>query len=77
MTADFEEARSLFEQARNAWEEYNDPGKAEACEEKITICNGKVARIIRNRLIATGVIMGALGVIVQFVRHRQSKQKSK
>ena len=74
-TADFEEARSLFEQARDTWEEYDDPGKVAACEEKITICSTEIARIIRNRLIATGVTIGALGVIVQLVRHRQSKQK--
>ena len=77
MTADFEEARSLFEQARNAWEEYDDPGKVAACEEKTTVCNAKVARINRNRIIVSGVIIGALGVIVQLIRRRQSKQKSK
>ncbi len=74
-TADFEEARSLFEHARIAWEEYDDQGKAAACEEKITICNAEIARINRNRLIVTGVIIGALGVIVQAVRHRQLKHK--
>jgi len=74
-TADFIEARSLFEKARTAWEEYDDPGKVAACEEKITMCTAEIARINRNRLIVTGVIICSLGVIVQVVRHRQLKHK--
>ena len=58
--AGYEEAKSIFEQAKSKWEEYDDPAQVSACDEKITLCNDEIARIKRTRMI---VIVGVIGVI--------------
>lgn len=73
-TGGFKEAKSLYDKAGNAWEEF-DPGKAAACQEKIIMCNKEIARIKRNRIIISCMIVGALGVIIQVIRQKRSTMK--
>ena len=80
-TAGYEEARSLFEQAKQKWEEYNDSDKVAACNEKITYCTNEIARIGKTRIMIIAVIVGAIIVVVVVVvvvtRKRTSKAPRK
>jgi hypothetical protein len=75
--AGYESAKSLFEQARSKWQEYGDPAKAAACEEKINLCNEGIAKINKTRiLIIAGVVAVVVVVMVVAMRKRKhDKQK--
>ncbi len=57
----YENAMSLFEQAKAKWEEYKDPAQVAACEEKIKLCTDEIAKISKNRMVA---IVGSVIIVV-------------
>lgn len=74
--AGYEEAKSLFEQSKSKWEEYNDPAQVSACNEKIRLCNDEIGKIKNNRMmviIAVVVIIGVVVVVIIVVRRRKPK----
>lgn len=76
---DYETAKSLFEQSKRKWEEYNDPAQVEACEEKIELCNDEIAHIKRMRtMIIVAAVVAVVGVMAAafiFIRRRKQTQK--
>ncbi|KYK29819.1 MAG: hypothetical protein AYK19_19185 [Theionarchaea archaeon DG-70-1] len=74
-TAGYEKAKSIFEQSKSKWEEYNDSDQVATCEEKITLCSNGIARIKRNRMmvIVGGVAAIVMVVVVVVVRKRRPK----
>jgi len=75
----FETARSLFEQSREKWEEYDDPGKAAACEEKIKFCNSEISRVGQTKMMIVGAVISAViicGLAVFFLARRRKKAQT-
>jgi uncharacterized membrane protein len=70
-TARYEKAASLFAEARTRWEEYDDPEKVAACEEKIDLCNEAVSRITLYRTIMVVTAIAAVVVVVVVVIRRR------
>ena len=74
--AGYEEAKSIFEQAKSKWQEYDDPAKVSACDEKIKECDDEIARIKRNRmLVIVVVVVVVVMVVVVIVVLRKRKPK--
>ena len=76
--AGYEEAKSIFEQSRSKWEEYNDSDQMSACDEKITLCSNEIARIKRNRMmvivgVAVTVVVIGVAVVIIVVRTRKAR----
>lgn len=71
-TAGYAKAKSLFEQSKRKWEDYDDPEKVAACEEKIDLCNEEIGRIQRN-LILIGGAVGAVIVVLAVVIIKRRK----
>lgn len=63
-TTGYEEAKSLFEQSKRKWEDYDDPEKVADCEEKIDLCNDEIAEIERTRMLVIIVVVGIIVVVV-------------
>lgn len=75
----FEAARSLFEQSQEKWEEYDDPGKVAACEEKIEFCNSEISRVGQTKMMIGGGVIGAViicGLAVFFLGRRRKKAQT-
>ena len=70
-TVGYEKAQSLFAEARTTWEEYDDPGKVAACEERIDLCNEAVSRITLYRIIMVVAAIAAVVVVVVVIRRRR------
>ncbi len=73
--AGYESAKSLFEQSRSKWEEYNDPAQVAVCEEKIALCNDGISHIKRTKImvIATVAVVAAGLVIAAVILIRRKK----
>lgn len=59
----YEKAKSLFEEAKNKWLEYDDPAGVEACEERIIQCTGEIAEIKKTRITVIALMGGVLVLI--------------
>ena len=75
--AGYENAKSIFEQAKSTWQEYDDPSQVQACEEKISLCDDEIAKIEKNKMIVTiaviVVIVVVVIVVVVVIRKRKPK----
>jgi tetratricopeptide (TPR) repeat protein len=60
----YEEAKSLFEQAKSTWQEYDNPEKVTASEEKIQLCNQEIDKIKQTRMM---IMVGGVVVVVIIV----------
>ncbi len=74
----YEKAKSLFEQSRSTWEEYNDPVQIAACDERITVCSEEISKIKKNimTIIAVVVIIGVAAVVIVLTYRRRSKAEA-
>lgn len=70
-TAGYAKAKSLFEQSKRKWEDYDDPEKVAACEEKIDLCNNEIGRIQRNLILICGAVAAIVVVLVVVVIKRR------
>lgn len=73
-TAGYVKAKSLFEQARSAWEEYGDEVKAAACDEKISECEKGISVVNRNRVVlaVVAIVAACSGMVVILKRRKTS-----
>ncbi|MBU7018529.1 MAG: hypothetical protein HXS44_13545 [Theionarchaea archaeon] len=63
----YEKAKSIFEEAKNKWLEYDDPARVEACEERIVQCTGEIAEIKKTRTTVIALIAGVLVLCIGIV----------
>jgi tetratricopeptide (TPR) repeat protein len=73
----YQNARSIFENAKSKWEEYDDPAQVTACEEKIQLCDDEIANIEKTRMmvivVVVVVVIGVVVVVVIVIRKRKPK----
>ena len=72
----YENAKSIFEEAKSTWAEYDDPAQVTACEEKISVCNDEIEKINKNKTMVTiGVIVVVviIGIVVVVIIIRRRK----
>jgi tetratricopeptide (TPR) repeat protein len=76
----YENALAIYEQAKQKWEEYNDPAYIAACEEKIALCNDNIAHIKRTKMITiiavVVVVVAVAGVVVTITLRRKKKKQN-
>ncbi|MGD2247033.1 MAG: hypothetical protein PVF58_01400 [Candidatus Methanofastidiosia archaeon] len=74
----YENALTIYEQAKQKWEEYNDPTYIAACEEKIALCNDNIQHIKRTKMIViiAGVVAVVAGVVVTIILRRKKKKQT-
>ncbi|MBU7011225.1 MAG: SHOCT domain-containing protein [Theionarchaea archaeon] len=63
-TSGYAKAKSLFEQSKRKWEDYDNPEKVAACEEKIDLCSNEIGRIQRNVILIGGAVVAVVVVVV-------------
>ncbi|MBU7016353.1 MAG: SHOCT domain-containing protein [Theionarchaea archaeon] len=77
----YDTAKSIFEQAKSTWLEYDDPSQVQICEEKISLCNSEIANIKKNRMIVILGVVAVIAVVVLIVivviRIRKKKPQEK
>ncbi|MGD2248552.1 MAG: SHOCT domain-containing protein, partial [Candidatus Methanofastidiosia archaeon] len=75
----YEEAKSLFEQAKSTWQEYDNPEKVTASEEKIQLCNQEIDKIKQTRMMvmvgAVVVVVIIVVLVVVIIRRRKPKEE--
>jgi tetratricopeptide (TPR) repeat protein len=74
--AGFRNAKSIFEKAKSKWEEYDDSARVATCQEKIQLCNDKIAEIESTKMMVMGavvVVVIIITVIIVIVLKRKSK----
>jgi tetratricopeptide (TPR) repeat protein len=72
--AGYQAAKSLFEESKRKWEEYDEPVQVELCAEKIAVCNDEIAAIEKTRamvIVIIVVVVAAVVVVVLLVRRRK------
>lgn len=75
----YERARSLFEQSRSKWEQYNDPEQVTYCEDKMRFCENEIAAIKKTRLLLVGATGGAAVAgfaVVMVIKRSKSGSKT-
>lgn len=70
----YQDAKSLFERAKEKWAEYDDLAQVIACEEKIQLCNEKISDIERSRIQISTLIIGMAIAAIAIVYLKKSKR---
>lgn len=64
----YEKAKSLFEQSKTTWQDYENPEKVTACQEKIELCNQEIDKIKQTRMMGLlGAVAGVIIIVVLVV----------